>query len=293
MVRKALYYEPRYYSQFNIYSSEPSKPVSKNLKMRHSSSCAKLELVQTVAINLQQLNALDARQLLEWAIQAYGSRFAIATSFQTDGLILIDMAARIDSSVRVFTLDTGRLPQETYEAMDAVRDKYGIRVETVFPDAGEVERMTALHGANLFYRDAAFRKLCCHVRKTRPLERKLAGFDAWAVGLRREQSEERASLARAEMVDGRLKLSPLADWTAAQVQEYLERNDVPQHPLTARGYASIGCAPCTRPISSGEHERAGRWWWESDGSKECGIHVTPEGQMRRTLDVLLEDILVR
>jgi thioredoxin-dependent adenylylsulfate APS reductase len=244
------------------------------------------------SIDLGYLESLPAEELLGWAIRRYDQRFAISTSFQKHGLVMIDMAARIDPSVRVFTLDTGRLPQETFDVMEAVREKYGVRIEVVAPDAGEVERMTTLHGANLFYGDPALRKLCCHVRKTRPLERKLREVDAWAVGLRREQSEERASIARVESADGRLKLSPLADWTSEQVERYVIERQVPRHPLEEKGYTSIGCAPCTRAVRPGEHERAGRWWWEQDGSKECGIHVTPNGQMRRELDVLLEDILV-
>jgi phosphoadenylyl-sulfate reductase (thioredoxin) len=248
--------------------------------------------VQASAAEFAHLETLPAAELLDWAIRTYGSRFAISTSFQQDGLVLIDMAARIDPSVRVFTLDTGRLPQETFEVMEAVREKYGVRIEIVAPDAGEVERMTTLHGANLFYRDTALRKLCCHVRKTRPLDRKLEELDAWAVGLRREQSEERAAISKVAHVDGRVKLSPLADWTAAEIESYIAAHGVPRHPLSERGYSSIGCAPCTRAVRAGESERAGRWWWEQDGSKECGIHVTPDGQMRRALDVLLEDILV-
>jgi phosphoadenosine phosphosulfate reductase len=249
--------------------------------------------VQAALADPAFLDSLPAPELLAWALRTYGPRFAISTSFQTDGLVLVDMAARLDLSVRVFTLDTGRLPQETYGVMEAVREKYGVRVELVAPEAAEVERMTTLHGPNLFYRDVALRKLCCHIRKTRPLERKLVELDAWAVGLRREQSSERASIAKAEYIGGKLKLSPLADWSAAQVDDYVARHDVPRHPLSQQGYPSIGCAPCTRAVAPGEQERAGRWWWETGGSKECGIHVTPEGQMRRALDVLLEDILVR
>ena len=211
--------------------------------------------MQTSIADLAKLEALTAEELIGWAIATYGARFAISSSFEAEGVVLIDMAARINQTVRIFTLDTGRLPQETYEMVDAVRDRYGVGVEVVAPDAGEIERMTTRHGVNLFYRDVTYRKLCCHIRKTRPLERKLAGFDAWAVGLRREQSPERASVPKAEWVDGRLKLSPLADWTAAQIDEYVERHRVPRHALTARGYTSIGRAPCTRPVERGELAR--------------------------------------
>jgi phosphoadenosine phosphosulfate reductase len=238
-----------------------------------------------------ELDTYSAAELVEWALRTYGRRFAISTSFQAEGMVLVDMAARRDSTVRVFTLDTGRLPEETHQMIDTVRERYGVRVEVVYPDAGEVERMTTLHGVNLFYRDPSLRKLCCQVRKVRPLDRKLAELSAWAVGLRREQSEERAATAKVEMVGERLKLSPLADWTAAQVEEYLAKHEVPRHALYARGYPSIGCAPCTRPVQPGEPERAGRWWWEENMSKECGLHVTPEGKLRQALDVLLDDIL--
>jgi len=245
----------------------------------------------SLAAPLGELQTYDAAELVEWALRTYGRQFAIATSFQAEGMVLVDMAARLDRPVRVFTLDTGRLPEETHQMIDTVRDRYGIQVEVVYPEAGEVERMTTQHGVNLFYRAPGLRKLCCEVRKVRPMERKLAEFSAWAVGLRREQSAERAAAAKAEMVGERLKLSPLADWAAAQVEEYLTRREVPRHPLYARGYPSIGCAPCTRPAQPGEPERAGRWWWEEDMSKECGLHVTPEGKLRQALDVLLDDIL--
>ncbi|MBL8296013.1 MAG: phosphoadenylyl-sulfate reductase, partial [Bryobacterales bacterium] len=233
------------------------------------------------AARLGELETYKAAELVEWALRTYGRRFAISTSFQAEGMVLVDMAARMDSSVRVLTLDTGRLPEETHQMIDIVRERYGVRVEVVYPDAGEVERMTTLHGVNLFYRDPSLRKLCCQVRKVRPLDRKLKELSAWAVGLRREQSEERAATAKVEIVGERLKLSPLADWTAAQVEEYLTKHEVPRHALYARGYPSIGCAPCTRPVQPGEPERAGRWWWEENMSKECGLHVTPEGKLRQ------------
>ena len=233
----------------------------------------------------------SAAELLEWAIREFGDSLAISTSFQSEGMVILDMAARIWPGVHVFTLDTGRLPEETYRMMETVRERYGIRVDTVSPDPAEVEGMIGLHGPNLFFREVPLRMLCCQIRKVRPLERKLAGFKAWVVGLRRDQNESRAEVRKVEHSDGRLKLSPLADWTAARVQQYIRSNNVPQHPLYAAGYTSIGCGPCTRAVSPGEDERAGRWWWELDADKECGIHFSPEGKAERRLDVLLSEIL--
>ncbi len=240
---------------------------------------------------LARLEQASAPALLEWALGEYGSSLAIATAFQAEGLVILDIAARISPAVRVFTLDTGRLPEETYCMIETVRERYGVTVETVAPDTGEVEAMVSLHGPNLFYREVALRNLCCEVRKVRPLERKLRELKAWVAGLRRGQNESRADVRKVEEIEGKLKLSPLADWTAADVSEYIRKHDVPVHPLYAAGYRSIGCAPCTRAVAPGEDERAGRWWWELDGSKECGIHFTPEGKAERKLDVLLSEIL--
>ena len=239
----------------------------------------------------RDLERLPAPDLLGWALDRFGSRFAISTSFQREGLVILDMALRINPATRIFTLDTGRLPQETYEVMEAIRAKYGARIELVYPATAELESMTAAYGPDLFRQSVAHRKLCCQIRKVRPMDRKLEEFDAFAVGLRREQSEERAATPKAALTVGKWKLAPIADWSAAQVEGYLTRNNVPRHPLESRGYPSIGCAPCTRAISPGESERAGRWWWEEEGGKECGLHVTPEGQMKRELDVLLEEVL--
>jgi len=196
-------------------------------------------------------------------------------------MVIVDLASRVASRFRVFTLDTGRLPQTTHEMIDTVRRRYGVAVEVVAPDAAEVEAMVAAHGTNLFYDSVEMRRLCCEVRKVRPLSRKLAEVDAWATGLRRSQGETRAGVGKVELEGGRLKLNPLADWTRAQVEEYIREFDVPVHPLYARGYTSIGCDPCTRAVAEGESERAGRWWWEQDAQKECGIHFTPEGKVRR------------
>jgi len=240
---------------------------------------------------LERLEQVSAPSLLEWAIAEFGSSLAIATAFQAEGMVILDMASRIPGRVRVLTLDTGRLPEETYQMIETVRERYGITVETVAPDTAEVEAMVRLHGPNLFYREVALRNLCCEVRKVRPLERKLRELKAWVAGLRRGQNESRADVRKIEEIEGKLKLSPLADWTAADVSEYIRRHDVPVHPLYAAGYRSIGCAPCTRAVAAGEDERAGRWWWELDASKECGIHFTPEGKAERKLDVLLSEVL--
>ena len=206
-------------------------------------------------------------------------------------MVIVDMAARINPQVRVITLDTGRLPAETYEMMETMHERYGIRVEAIAPRKDEVEAMTRLHGPNLFYRDDALRKLCCEIRKVRPMDALLQGLKAWAVGLRRSQSESREAVEEKELIEGRYKLSPLALWTREMVEEYTRANGVPLHPLYARGYTSIGCAPCTRAIEAGEDERAGRWWWELDSAKECGLHVAPDGRIRRALDVMLEEVL--
>jgi phosphoadenosine phosphosulfate reductase len=239
----------------------------------------------------QNLEQATAAEILSWAVDTYGDGFIVSTSFQAEGMVIVDMVARLTKTARVMTLDTGRLPAETYQMIETVRERYGIAVEMVFPDAAEVESMVGLHGPNLFYRETAMRMLCCEIRKSRPLERKLKGMNAWAVGLRRSQNESRSEVLKVDLKATPVKISPLADWTREQVEEYIRRNDVPRHPLYARGYTSIGCDPCTRAVEAGEEERAGRWWWEQDADKECGIHFTPDGRAQRTVDVLLEQVL--
>jgi phosphoadenosine phosphosulfate reductase len=225
--------------------------------------------------------AAPASEILAWAIETYGESFAIATSFQKEGMVIVDLAARIAPRVRVFTLDTCRLPAETHRMIETVRERYGIATEIVLPDAAEVQEMVSIGGENLFYQSVESRRLCCDIRKVRPLERKLSTLHAWATGIRRDQSETRSQTPKVELTATPIKINPLADWTAAQVEEYTRANRVPIHPLYARGYTSIGCAPCTRAIEPGEDQRAGRWWWERDARKECGIHFDPDGRVRR------------
>lgn len=243
---------------------------------------------------LPELEAATAEQVLAWGLETFGDRLAICTSFQAEGMVLLDMAARIRPGVRVFTIDTGRLPQATYDLMAEVHRRYGLRVEVVVPDSDEVAQMATRHGPNLFYDSVPQRMLCCEIRKVRPLDRKLRMLDAWVTGLRRDQNDTRRDVRKVatDPAHGSIvKLNPLADWTAEQVDEYLGGHDAPRHALYAQGYTSIGCAPCTRPPRAGAGARAGRWWWESDARKECGIHFSAQGQVQRDVDILLEEIL--
>ena len=230
---------------------------------------------------MPDIERLTAAEILSWASVTFGDRFGIATSFQKEGMVIVDLAVRAGGLCRVFTLDTGRLPATTHQMIETVRDRYGIAVEVVSPDPVEVADMVATHGLDLFYQSHELRERCCNVRKVRPLQRKLSEFDCWATGLRRQQSETRAAVGKAGEVDGHLRICPLVDWTAAQVEEYIRLNDVPVHPLYGAGYTSIGCDPCTRAVAPGEDERAGRWWWENRAAKECGIHFAADGTVKR------------
>lgn len=219
------------------------------------------------------------REVLEWASRNLGSGVALATSFQLQGMALLDMLVRTDPRARVFTLDTGRLPSQTYELMDRVRDRYGVNIEVLFPDKAEVEEMVARHGVNLFYKSVENRRLCCQVRKTNPLNGFLRTLDAWISSIRADQTEQRAGARKFEIdyLHGRmLKINPILDWTIERVWDYVRENDVPYNELHDMGYPSIGCAPCTRAVKEGDDPRAGRWWWERGSDKECGIHFVHE-----------------
>ncbi len=213
--------------------------------------------------------------LLRWAVDRFGSRLALATSFQADGMALLDMVHRIDPGVRVLTVDSGRLRQETYEFIDQVRERYAIPIEVYSPQAADLEAFVGEHGPNPFYRSLELRVRCCEIRKVSPLTRALTGLDAWISGQRRDHTASRRGIRVVERDDlhgGIVKLNPLAAWTDEQVWTYLRAHDVPHNPLYDQGFTSIGCAPCTRPTAPGDDPRAGRWWWEQHASKECGIH---------------------
>lgn len=216
-------------------------------------------------------------ELLEWALERYGSKIALSSSFGAEDVALIDMMWRVDPKARVFTLDTLRLHTETYTVMDQIRAKYGVKLDIHYPDIQAVDAMVQKEGYNCFYRGIELRKYCCGVRKVEPLNRALAPLDAWISGLRRDQASSRTNVAKIEVDtvhDNKIKLNPLADWTSEQVWDYIRFHKVPYNELHDQDFPSIGCAPCTRAIKPGEDPRAGRWWWELDpNAKECGIHV--------------------
>lgn len=231
---------------------------------------------EEIARLASEFEGCGAEQVLRWALERFHPRIALSNSLQTEDMVVLDIAWRIRPDVRVFTLDTGRLHQETYDMMDRVRDHYGVKLEVLFPDAAEVRAMVEAKGLNLFYESVENRHQCCGIRKVKPLQKMLAGLDAWVTGLRREQWSSRSDIRKIEADaanDGILKLNPIADWTQAMLDDYVRANNVPRHALYAKGFTSIGCLPCTRPTQPGENPRAGRWWWEQEGVKECGLHV--------------------
>jgi thioredoxin-dependent adenylylsulfate APS reductase len=227
-----------------------------------------------------RLEGLWAADLLSWGIEKFSPRLALSCSFGApEGMVLLDLWKRIDPAVRVFTLDTGRIPQATYDLMDRVRDRYDVPVEVVFPRAEDVQAMVRQHGMNLFYESVEKRQLCCRIRKVEPLRRYLADLDAWVAGLRREQNVTREDTRKVHLDashGGIVKINPLADWTHDDVWRYVREHEVPVNRLHAAGYPSVGCDPCSRAIQPGDDLRAGRWWWEAADTRECGIHVGEE-----------------
>jgi phosphoadenosine phosphosulfate reductase len=197
-----------------------------------------------------------------------------ACSLRAEDMVLVDLIARDALPIDVFTLDTGRLPEETHALVDRVRDHYGIGVDVYFPERAAIQALVERHGVNGFYRSIEIRKACCGVRKVEPLGRALAGKRAWLTGLRREQSVDRGDVLPEshDEVHGLRKFAPLAWWTHDDVWDYLSQHDVPYNALHDRGYPSIGCAPCTRAVAVGDDPRSGRWWWEQEVRKECGLH---------------------
>jgi len=219
------------------------------------------------------LDTLDLEGRLRLVAERFPGRVAFSTSLGQEDQVITDAIWRHDLPIRVFTLDTGRLFEETLALMDATRAKYGRAIEVFVPDTAELETFVSARGLFSFRESIEERKACCELRKVRPLQRALKGVDAWITGLRREQSQNRKGMRIVEWDEGYglLKVNPLIDWSLDATVAYLAANEVPDNPLHRQGFVSIGCAPCTRAIAPGEDARAGRWWWESSG-KECGLH---------------------
>ena len=222
----------------------------------------------------------DAAAVVAWAVDRFRSRLALALSLGIEDTLLLHLVAEAARTLpeherpRAFVLDTGRLPEESYQLLEAARDRYALSIETYFPDAAAVEAIYRTAGPLSFYASVEARKHCCHVRKVEPLSRALVGADAWMTGLRRAQSPTRDAVERLALDErGMVKISPLAHLSDEETWALAGKHDVLVHPLHRRGYPSIGCAPCTRAVAAGEPSRAGRWWWEDPTLKECGLHT--------------------
>ena len=216
------------------------------------------------------------QEVLKWTLDNLHPKVAMASSFGAEDVVVIDMMMKINPKARIFTLDTGRLNQETYDVMDEIRNRYNINIEVMFPDQNEVEQMVRVNGMNLFYHSIGNRKLCCGIRKVHPLNRMLVTLDGWITGLRSDQTQVRTEAEKIEIDEqhnNMIKVNPIIEWKWEQVWDYIKKNNIPYNKLHDKGYPSIGCEPCTRAIKPGEDLRAGRWWWETDPEKECGLHA--------------------
>lgn len=227
------------------------------------------ELTASVATKTIAAGTLLAEIASDWSPATF------ANSLGAEDMVLTDMIVKSGLPIEIFSLDTGRLPLETYDLMAAVQQHYGLKLKIYFPQSAAVENYVRSNGINAFYESIELRKGCCYMRKVEPLQRALAGKKAWITGLRAQQAATRVGLPTREYDDGNKleKFNPLADWSEKEVWTYIKQNAVPYNALHDKFYPSIGCAPCTRAISLGEDVRSGRWWWENPESKECGLHV--------------------
>jgi phosphoadenosine phosphosulfate reductase len=230
-------------------------------------------MAELVALGLEQ-RAAAVRELLGSALARYG-RLAYSNSLGAEAMVLTDIVWSHLPQIEVFTIDTGRLHEETYELLERLQHRYQRRIRVVCPDAVALERLIARQGVNGFYGSLEARLECCRVRKVEPFRRAIAGFPAWITGVRREQSAGRAhgQVLEWDAEHGLYKLSPLLDWSEEQVWQYIRLHRLPYNSLHDRSFSSIGCSPCTRAIQPGESRRAGRWWWERPESRECGLQA--------------------
>lgn len=231
---------------------------------------------QTIIKQLRNQTAdYNTKEIIAFFLNRYRDRIIFSTSLAAEDQVLTDIICQTDKSLKIFTLDTGRLPQETYDTIEATRKRYEIDIDISFPDSTQVQELVKEAGPNLFYNSIQQRRQCCQVRKIQPLRRALTGFEIWICGLRKEQSVTRADLEiiQWDQQFNIIKLSPLLDWTTDEVWNYIRSYNVPYNSLHDRGYPSIGCQPCTRAVADGEDIRSGRWWWEKPEQKECGLHL--------------------
>lgn len=226
-------------------------------------------------VNEKLMAKIEAAKLCLQTIANDYAPAILATSYGAEDMVLMDLICKHAPTIEIFTLDTGRLPKETYDLMQLAKAHYHREIQVFAPDAQSIELFVTQNGPNAFYDSVELRKKCCVIRKVVPLNRALNGKKAWLTGMRRSQSVTRSELPVSEWdADHQLqKFSPLTDWSNSDVWKYIRAFNVPYNELHDAGYASIGCAPCTRAITPGEDIRAGRWWWEDPESKECGLHV--------------------
>lgn len=232
--------------------------------------------VEGVAELNQRFRGATPEAVVRWAIDTFAPKLALASSFGAEDMVLIDMLSKLDPTITIFTLDTGRLHEETYEVMERTRERYKVTIESYFPGRDAVEALERERGFYSFRQSVEERKFCCRVRKVEPLGRALKSVDAWITGLRREQAATRTGIDAVEIDASHgsiVKINPLVEWTESQVWAYVREHNVPYNALHDQGFPSIGCSPCTRAIKPGEDVRAGRWWWESPVTKECGLHL--------------------
>ncbi|MBZ2167913.1 phosphoadenylyl-sulfate reductase [Marinobacter sp. F4216] len=224
-----------------------------------------------------ELQGQSPRSILKAAFQRYEN---IAISFSgAEDVVLIEMAHRLTDNLKVFTIDTGRLHPETYEFLEQVRKHYDLDIEVLFPDSQEVQELVRDKGLFSFYEDG--HSECCGIRKVNPLRKKLAQVDAWITGQRKDQSPGTRNDVPTVQLDSAfstpahplVKFNPLANWSSQEVWDYIRISEAPYNKLHEKGFVSIGCQPCTRPVLPGQHEREGRWWWEEATKKECGLHA--------------------
>ncbi|MBC7599087.1 MAG: phosphoadenylyl-sulfate reductase [Polaromonas sp.] len=200
-----------------------------------------------------------------------------ASSLGAEDMVVTHLLEQAGINASVFVLDTGMLHAETVALVNRIEERYARTVDVYHPDADTASVFVETHGPNAMYKSLALRKACCHIRKMEPLERALAGKNGWITGLRREQSSARAEVHDIEQQEERAKINPLVDWTWGDIWHYIALNDIPFNPLHDQFFPSIGCAPCTRAVTLGEDFRSGRWWWEQESAKECGLHVAADG----------------